>query len=389
MSIINAFQIVGCVMTELNPGAMALLATKIYIPPLQGTMVRRTRLLRLLELGQQRRLTLVAAGAGFGKTTLLSEWAAIAPQPVAWVALDAGDNDVGRFLAYCITAWQTLDPRLGITTLALLRSPQPPATEALLTMLANELVAAQPAPLTLVLDDYSAITAPAVHEAMVWLLDHLPPALRFIIATRADPPLPLGRWRARGQLAEIRADDLRFTPGEAATFLVEMMGLPLTEADIVALEARTEGWIAGLHLAALSAQGRDDLAGFVAAFTGSHRYVLDYLAEEVLGRLDGATEQFLLHTSILTSLCGPLCDAVLAEADAPGASSSQAMLEYLERAHLFVVPLDDERRWFRYHHLFGEVLRERLLNFMKNSLVLVGRTGRNWSSCWSPRSHGW
>jgi LuxR family maltose regulon positive regulatory protein len=347
-------------MTELNLGATALLATKMYIPPLQGTMVRRARLLSLLELGQQRRLTLVAAGAGFGKTTLLSEWAAAAAQPVAWVALDVGDNDVGRFLAYCIAAWQTLDPRLGITTLALLRSPQPPATETLLTMLVNELVAAQPAPLTLILDDYSAITAPAVHEAMAWLLDHLPPALRWIITTRTDPPLPLGRWRARGQLAEIRADDLRFTPAETATFLVEMMGLPLAEADVVALEARTEGWIAGLHLAALSAQGRDDLAGFVAAFTGSHRYVLDYLAEEVLGRLDSATELFLLHTSILNRLCGPLCDSVLADQDTPPGRDSQAMLEFLERAHLFVVPLDDERHWYRYHHLFADLLRYRL-----------------------------
>ncbi|MBA3471111.1 MAG: LuxR family transcriptional regulator [Herpetosiphonaceae bacterium] len=346
-------------MTELNLGATALLATKMYIPPLQATMVRRARLLQLLELGQQRRLTLVAAGAGFGKTTLLSEWAA-AQQPVAWVALDTGDNDVGRFLAYCIAAWQTLDPRLGSTTLALLRSPQPPATETLLTVLVNELVAAQPPAMTLILDDYSAITAPAVHAATAWLLDHLPPALRFIIATRADPPLPLGRWRARGQLAEIRADDLRFTPDETATFLVEMMGLPLAAGDVVALEARTEGWIAGLHLAALSAQGRDDLAGFVAAFTGSHRYVLDYLAEEVLGRLDSATEQFLLHTSILNRLCGPLCAAVLAAPETLAGRDAQAMLESLERAHLFVVPLDDERHWYRYHHLFADLLRYRL-----------------------------
>ncbi len=365
-------------MTELNLGATALLATKMYIPPLQATMVRRARLLQLLELGQQRRLTLVAAGAGFGKTTLLSEWAAAAAQPVAWVALDVGDNDVGRFLAYCIAAWQTLDPRLGITTLAMLRSPQPPATEALLTILANELVAAQPAPLTLILDDYSAITAPAVHEAVAWLLDHLPPTLRFIITTRADPPLPLGRWRARGQLAEIRADDLRFTPAETATFLVEMMGLPLAAGDVVALEARTEGWIAGLHLAALSAQGRDDLAGFVAAFTGSHRYVLDYLAEEVLGRLDSATELFLLHTSILSRLCGPLCDSLLAAPETPPGRDAQAMLEFLERAHLFVVPLDDERHWYRYHHLFADLLRYRLTQRDQAIVPLLHRRASAW-----------
>jgi LuxR family maltose regulon positive regulatory protein len=331
-----------------------LLTTKIFLPPIQATTVHRPRLLAQLE--QARRIVLVAAGAGVGKTTLLSAWAAAAGR-VAWVSLDAGDNDLGRFLTYCLVAWQTVDPRLGATALTLLRSPQTPPTETLLTLLANEVAAIRPEPLTLVLEDYGVITAPEVHAALVWLIDHLPAELRFVIASRAEPPLPLGRWRARGWLSEIRAADMRFTTAETQTFLVDMMGLPLQAADVSALTARTEGWIAGLQLAALGAQGRDDVAAFVAAFTGSHRYVLDYLAEEVLGRLPAEIERFLRHTSILGRLCAPLCDALL---DGAGPGGSQAVLEYLERTHLFLVPLDDERRWYRYHHLFADLLRYRL-----------------------------
>ena len=383
---------------------IALLTTKMYLPPTQPTTVRRERLTALLD--GARRVTLVAAGAGAGKTTLLSEWAETAAR-VAWVSLDAGDNDVGRFLSYCIAAWQSVDARLGATTLELLRSPSAPPTETLLTLLANEIAANQPAPLTLVLEDYGAIIAVAVHEALTWLVDHLPTALRFIISTRADPPLPLGRWRARGVLSEIRTAQLRFTAPESQTFLVERMGLPLLPADVAALAERTEGWIAGLQLAALGAQGRDDVTAFVAAFTGSHRYILDYLAEEVLGRLPPETERFLRHTSILGRLCGSLCDAVVGDEEhsaknieqgskeesgignqflAPSPQplapspfpSSQSILATLERTHLFVVPLDDERRWYRYHHLFGDLLRYRLEHTERELIPELHRRASTW-----------
>ena len=273
----------------------------------------------------------------------------------AWLSLDEGDSDPTRFLAYLIAALQTVAPSVGQGALAALQATQPPPPEAILTAVLNDL-AALPDRLILVLDDYHAVDAPAVDQALAFLLQNLPPALHLVIATREDPPLPLARLRARGQLAELRAADLRFTPGEAAEFLNQVMGLSLSPAEMAALEARTEGWIAGLHLAALSMQGHTDTAVFVETFSGSHRFVLDYLVSEVLQRQPAGVQDFLLRTAILDRLCGPLCDAVLQNTSASG----QDTLAYLERANLFLVPLDDERRWYRYHHLFGELLRQRL-----------------------------
>jgi LuxR family transcriptional regulator, maltose regulon positive regulatory protein len=303
-----------------------------------------------------RKLTLISAPAGFGKTTLLSEWRMIhlgSEYPLAWVSLEEADNDPSRFLSYLIAALQVIEADTGEAILNSLRSPQPPRIESVLTAMVNE-IAAIPKDFALVLDDYHVIANEAVHGTISSLVDHLPPQAHLIIASRADPPLPLARLRARGQLIEIRAEDLRFTPEETAAFLRGAMGLDLPGESIVALEKRTEGWIVGLQLAALSVRGREDVSGFIAAFRGSSRYVLDYLAEEVLRRQPDDVRAFLLRTSILDRLSGPLCDAVTDRAD------SQEMLERLERANLFTVPLDDERRWYRYHHLFSEFLRDRL-----------------------------
>jgi len=301
------------------------------------------------------RLTLVSAPAGSGKTTLVSEWVAGCGRPAAWLSLDAGDSDPSRFLTYLIAALRTVAPGIGDGLLAVFGSPQPPPLEAMLTVLLNELVTI-PSPVVLVLDDYHVLDAKPVDDALAFLVQHLPPQLHLVIATREDPALPLARLRAQDQLTELRGADLRFTTSEAAGFLNQGMDLDLSADEIAALEARTEGWIAGLQLAAISLQGRADAAGFIASFTGSNRFVLDYLLEEVLQRQPERVQTFLLRTSILGRLCGPLCDAVLLDASASG----QETLEYLERANLFLVPLDSERRWYRYHHLFGDLLRQRL-----------------------------
>ncbi len=301
------------------------------------------------------KLTLISASAGFGKTTLVGEWIASCGRPVAWLSLDEGDNDPVRFISYLVAALQTVKAGIGEGVLAAIQSPQPPQAEVILTALLNE-ISIIPEHFLLILDDYHALDSQAVDQALAFLVEHQPPQMHLVIASREDPPLPLARLRARGQLTELRAADLRFTPTEAADFLNRMMGLNLSEAEITALEARTEGWIAGLQMAALSMQGQSDPAKFIQSFTGSHRFVLDYLLEEVLQRQPVKVQTFLLHTSILDRLCGPLCDAVL---ESPSASG-QETLEYLERANLFIVPLDNERRWYRYHHLFGELLRQRL-----------------------------
>jgi LuxR family transcriptional regulator, maltose regulon positive regulatory protein len=341
-----------------------ILATRLYIPPPRPNVVPRPRLIERLNegLSSGRKLTLISAPAGFGKTTLVSEWVAGCGQHeplvrVAWLSLDEGDNDPACFLAYLVAALQTIDANIGKGVLGLLHAsqPQPPPTETLLTVLLNDL-AARPDPLILVLDDYHVIDAPAVNEAIAFLLEHSPPQLHLGLATREDPQLPLARLRARSQLVELRAADLRFTPAEAADFLNLGMGLALSEADVAALEARTEGWIAGLQFAAISMHGHQDPASFVKSFTGSHHFVLDYLIEEVLQQQSESVQTFLLRTSILGRMCGPLCDVVLRAAS----TSGQETLEYLERANLFIVPLDNERRWYRYHHLFGDLLRQRL-----------------------------
>jgi LuxR family maltose regulon positive regulatory protein len=304
------------------------------------------------------KLALVSAPAGFGKTTLLGEWLAAArdgERSVAWLSLDQGDNEPALFWTYVIAAMQEVVPAVGGRALALLSGPQPPPIEAVLATMLNELNAV-PNDIVLVLDDYHVVDAPDVQYGMAFLLDHLPPQMHLVIATRADPALPLARLRARGELVEIRAADLRFTPGEAAAYLNEAMGLALTASDVTALERRTEGWIAALQLAALSMRGRDDMAGFIASFAGDDRYIVDYLVEEVLQRQPEAVRSFLLQTSILDRLSGPLCDAVT------GHAGGKAMLEALDRGNLFLVPLDDRRQWYRYHHLFADVLRARLLD---------------------------
>ena len=335
--------------------SLPVLATKLYVPPLQPNIVRRPRLIERLNEGLHRKLTLISAPAGFGKTTLVSEWLAGCGQLVAWLSLDEGDNDPAGFLAYLVAALQTISKNIGDGVLGVLQSPGPPPVESILTALLNEITAIQDN-FILVLDDYHVIDAKPVNQALAFLVEHLPPQMRLVIATREDPQLPLARLRARGQLTELRAADLRFTPAEAADFLNQVMGLNLAVEDIAALEARTEGWIAGLQLAAISMRGHQDAASFIKSFTGSHHFVLDYLVEEVLQRQSESIQTFLLRTSILHRLCGPLCDAVLGSPSASG----QETLEYLERANLFIVPLDNERCWYRYHHLFAELLRQRL-----------------------------
>jgi LuxR family maltose regulon positive regulatory protein len=332
-----------------------LLQTKLYIPPLRPEMVSRPRLTERLNAGLHRKLTLVSAPAGFGKTTLLSEWAASCGRPVVWLSLDKGDNDPACFWAYSIAALQTVRADMGETALAMLRSSQPPPIEAILTALINEM-AERPEALALILDDYHVIEAEPIHDGLTFLLDHLPPQMHLVIASRADPPLPLSRLRGRSHLTELRTADLRFTPDEAASFLNQVMGLSPSAEDVAALEARTEGWIVGLQMAALSMRGREaeHIAGFIATLTGSHRYILDYLTDEVLLRQPEDVQTFLLQTSILDRLTGPLCDAVTDQ------DNSQEMLEQLEAVNLFIVPLDDERRWYRYHHLFADFLRTEL-----------------------------
>ena len=332
-----------------------ILATKLYVPPPQHRVVLRPRLIERLNEGLHRRLILISAPAGFGKTTLLSEWVAALPRPVAWLSLDEGDSDPTRFLAYLVAALRTIEADIGEGVLGALQSPQPPPTESVLTTLLNEITTVED-DLVLVLDDYHVVDARAVDDAITFLLEHLPPRMHLVIATREDPNLPLARLRARGQMTELRASDLRFTPTEAAEFLEGAMGLRLSEEDIAALETRTEGWIAGLQLAATSMRGREDVPEFIRAFAGSHHFVLDYLVEEVLGQQSESIQTFLLRTSILDHLCGPLCDAVLLDPSASG----QETLEYIEHANLFIAPLDNERRWYRYHHLFAELLRQRL-----------------------------
>jgi LuxR family maltose regulon positive regulatory protein len=340
--------------------------------------VPRQRLCERLDRGAASKLMLVAAPAGFGKTTLLAEWSAgwLASAPaeqrsVAWLSLDRGDNHPGSFWTYLIAALPRAAPGVGASALALLQGPQPAPTETMLTTLLNDLGRIGN-DVVLVLDDYHVIDAPEVQDGMAFLLDHLPPQLHLVLAGRADPALPMARLRARGELLETRAAELRFTPDEAVTYLNGVMGLNLTAADVAALEGRTEGWIAALQLAALSMQGRDDVAGFIAGFSGDARYVVDYLVEEVLQRQPADVQHFLLHTSVLDRLSAALCDAVTEQ------DGAKAMLEALDRGNLFLVPLDDRRRWYRYHHLFADVLRVRLLDQHPDLVPSLHRRASDW-----------
>ena len=332
-----------------------ILATKLFIPPLKPGLVHRSRLIEKLNLGLNKKLTLVSAQAGFGKTTLVSHWINDQKRPAAWLSMDEGHNDLTRFLIYLVAALQKISSEIGSGSLSIIKSPQGAQTELVLTALLNE-IAAVSDNFIIVLDDYHVIDNSAVDDALSFLLDHLPPQMHLVIATREDPHLPLSRLRVRGQLNELRAADLRFSQTEAAEFLSKSIGFELSADDVSALETKTEGWIAGLQLAALSMKSPKDVDSFIKSFTGSHRFVLDYLLEEVLNRQDDQIQDFLLFTSILNRMCGPLCESLLKSS----AGSGQTTLETLEQANMFIIPLDGERRWYRYHHLFADLLRQRL-----------------------------
>ncbi len=351
----------------------SLLITKLYFPPARPNLVPRSRLVQRLNAGLDGPLILIAAPAGYGKTTLLGEWRTKEGEniPVAWLSLDTRDNDLASFLLYLTAAFDSVQTGLVENASLLLQSSQLPPVEVICTALLNEL-SAFTGDLILVLDDYHLITTPEIHAALTFLLDHLPPHVHLVILTRANPPLPLARMRARGHLTEIRAADLRFSTEEAALFLNEAMGLNLSTQEVAALEARTEGWIAGLQLAALSMQGREDVQGFISAFTGSHHYIVDYLAEEVLNCQPQDVREFLLKTSVLERLTGSLCDALTGRAD------GQATLERLAQSNLFLVPLDDERRWYRYHHLFAELLAHFLRMSQPENIPQLHRQAAIW-----------
>ncbi len=335
--------------------SIPLITTKFYLPTSHLRLVPRQRLTKRLEEGLTRPLTLISAPAGYGKTTLMSEWRLGGGKgvPVAWLSLDTDDNDLTRFLQYLTAALDVLQPGLAEEAWPLLQTSEMPNMEAVLTFLINRLGDLKQESV-LALDDYHLIETTSIHRALVFLIDHMPPRLHLVILTRADPAFPLSRLRTRNQMAEIRAEQLRFSIDEAAEFLNQVMGLDISSSDVALLEARTEGWIAGLQLAALSMQNREDNAGFVKAFTGSQHYIVDYLAEEVLSRQPELVRDFLINTSILERLNGPLCDAVVETVN------SQHILEQLDHGNVFIVPLDDEQRWYRYHHLFADLLHYHL-----------------------------
>jgi LuxR family maltose regulon positive regulatory protein len=353
--------------------ARPVIATKLYVPKLRTGLVTRPRLRERLRRGAESRLTLVSAPAGFGKTTLLAEWldeTAGKDHSVAWLSLDPEDSEPASFWTCVVTALQTALPGEGSSALELIAS-SPLPTEHLLTTLLNELAAA-PGEVWLVLDDYHLVDSHDVSDGVAFFLEHLPPHVHVMLSTRADPDLPLSRWRVRGELAEVRAADLRFTSDEAAAYLNEVAGLDLASEDVAALEERTEGWIAALQLAALSIQGREDVSSFIARFAGDDRYIVDYLVEEVLRHQPDPVRGFLLQSAVLDRLTGPLCDAVT------GRDDGSDMLMALERANLFIVPLDDRREWYRYHHLFADVLRARMLAEQPDLVPLLHQRASQW-----------
>ncbi|SFB04365.1 Tetratricopeptide repeat-containing protein [Cohnella sp. OV330] len=331
-----------------------ILATKFHLPQRRPGTVLRQRLIDKLRQGLHRKLTLISAPAGYGKTTLVVEWIADGGRPAAWLSLDEGDGELTRFLTCFISSLQTIGEKIGEGVLAVLQSPAPPPVESILAAIVKE-TAGMP-PFILVLDDYHAASTKPVDEAVSFLLNHLPAQVHLAMITREDPLIPVARLRARDQMTELRLDDLRFTPEEIEGFLNGVMGLHLPPDQVDVLESRTEGWIAGLQLAALSIQGDRGTDRFMQSISGSHRFVLDYLVEEVLQRQPEAVQDFLARTSILDRLCGSLCDALLSEPETPGA---QRLLD-LERQNLFIIPLDHERRWYRYHRLFAESLQRKL-----------------------------
>jgi len=362
-----------------------LIKTKFCVPQRRASVVSRPRLFSLLTGGIQGALTLVCAPAGYGKTTLLTEWIGGLPATadknvptICWLSLDEGDNEPALFLGYLIEAFEKAKSKLGSQARAMLHSFPSPTFRATLGVLINDLQELS-APVCLVLDDYHFITNPTIHEGMAFFLDRLPAVVHVVIATRSDPPLPLAHLRARNQMVEIRADVLRFQPDEAAVFLNQTMNIPLSTADVMALETRTEGWISGLQMAALAMNSRSKQEGvsfseFIQAFSGSHRYILDYLAEEVLDRQPGSVQHFLSWTSILGRLCASLCDAILAE----NSHSSQEMLETLDQSNLFLIALDDERKWYRYHQLFDDLLSARLRQSQPEVIPVLHLRASQW-----------
>jgi LuxR family transcriptional regulator, maltose regulon positive regulatory protein len=348
-----------------------ILSTKLYIPSLRQNSVSRSRLVEKLNKGLNGKLTLISASAGFGKTTLVSEWVQNYPRKVAWLSLDDNDNDPKRFMVYFLAALQTIHPTLGTELMKALQSPQPPSPEVIMTLLLNELVAlAQP--WVLVLDDYHILDCKPINDALTFLLDHMPTDMHLVIITREDPPFHLARLRARQQLNEIRVYDLRFNFAETSEFLTQSLTVDLTQDDIEALESRTEGWIAGLQLAVISLQNQTNAHEFIQAFSGNHHFVLDYLMEEVLHHQPEHIQTFLLHTSLLERMCGDLCNALIEN------DSGQKTLEYLEQINLFIIPLDNQRKWYRYHHLFADLLRQRLLSTNKDLISLLHIRASTW-----------
>lgn len=353
--------------------SQSILTTKLYTPPVRPKMIRRHQLLERLNKGllHNHKLTLVFAPAGFGKTTLLSDWIAACGRKAAWLSLEQADSDLTRFLTYLVAALQKIAPGIGEGVADLLQSSRLPPSETILITLLNE-VASSPVNFVLVLDDYHLAETPSITAALNFLIERLPLQMHLVIATREEPALPLARLRARNQLTELRATDLRFTLTETTGFLKLGMGLDLSAENIATLEERTEGWIAGLQLAALSMQGHQNVSRFIQAFAGNHRYVLDYLSEEVLQRQSESVYNFLVQTSILDRLNGPLCDAIT------GQQEGSFRLEALERGNFFIVPLDDQRQWYRYHHLFAEVLYTHLLAEHPDYVATLHRRASDW-----------
>ncbi len=361
-----------------------LLRTKLFIPQVRPSLVPRPRLFAKLDSGLEAKLTLISAPAGYGKTTLVADWLRHSGQAAndiqfCWFSLDENDNDLARFLAYTIAALNTIDPDAA---LSMMGSRQSPAVERLVTRLINE-AALISVPFVLVLDDYHVIQSEAVHEALSFLLDHLPPQMRLIVISRADPPLPLARLRGQAQLVDVRQKDLRFSSAEAASFLNRVMGLNLSAEDSELLYERTEGWVAGLQMAAVSIQEQGDSTAFIQAFTGSNRFILDYLLEEVLQRQTQQIQRFLLETAVLNRFTAPLCQYVLSAVEPAGQAdysppNAQTILEQLDAANLFVVPLDDRRCWYRYHRLFADLLRQRLRQTNPQLIPVLHRRACQW-----------
>jgi LuxR family maltose regulon positive regulatory protein len=349
----------------------SLLLSKFHIPQTKHNLVTRPRLLDMLEEGLTKKLIVLSAPAGFGKTTLLADWLSRRSQPAAWLSLDDADNDIARFLKYVVVALQTLDPQVDNTVLNLLQSPQPILQNAALTALLNQIEDIQTDSL-LVLDDYHWISNPNIHQAIDYLLSYLPSNLHLIISSRADPPLQLSLLRGRGELLELRMSDLRFDDEEVKEFLSIEVDMELSEQCISVLTARTEGWISGLQMATLSLRGKENVERFINSFSGSHKYILDYLVEEVLRQQSPELHQFLLLTSILERLCGSLCDEVV------GRNDSQILLEQLEKENLFLIPLDDKREWYRYHQLFKDLLIHRLSLEHADQIPLLYHRASSW-----------